>query len=82
MANTNYQNFKIDTQGRALIPKTIREALNIGSGDELIGRLEGKQLVLESRQSLLERLQERYKDVEGSMADELLAERREEASRE
>lgn len=82
MTDRSYQNFKVDSQGRALIPKTIRDALNVSGGDELVGRLEGGRLVLESRRSLLERLQARYAEVEGSLADELLAERREEAARE
>lgn len=82
MTDLGYQNFKVDSQGRALIPKAIREALELKKGDELVGRLEDGRLVLESRQSLLERLQARYAEVEGSMADELIAERREEAARE
>ena len=82
MTDNSYKNIKVDLQGRALIPKTIRDALSITSGDELVGRLEGGRLVLESRRSLLERLQARYAEVEGSLADELIAERREEAERE
>lgn len=68
--------------GRALIPKSIRDALNVVNGDELVGRLEGGRLVLESRRSLLERVQARYAEVEGSLADKLINERREEAGRE
>lgn len=82
MADIGYQNFKIDSQGRALIPKSIRDALHLQQGDELIGSLENGKLVLESRQSLLARLQARYAEVEGSLADELMAERREETARE
>lgn len=82
MTDSSYQNFKIDTQGRALIPKPIRDALHLRAGDELVGRLENGRLVLESRQALLERLQARYADVEGSLADELIADRRAEAARE
>lgn len=82
MTDNSYQNFRIDPQGRALIPKPIRDALHLQAGDEMVGRLENGRLVLESRQALLERLQARYADVEGSLADELMADRREEAVRE
>lgn len=82
MTNSSCQNFKTNSQSCALNPKTIQTTLNVTSGDELVGRLEGGRLVLESRRSLLERLQARYAEVEGSLADELLAERREEAVRE
>ncbi len=56
MTDGDDQNIKIDLQGRALTPKTIRDVLGIAGGDELIGRLEGGRLVLESKRSLLERL--------------------------
>ena len=51
---------KFDTQGRALIPKRVREELGVKSGDEVVGRLEGGSLVLEPRQVLLERVQTKY----------------------
>jgi len=75
-------NIRFDTQGRALIPKPLRDALGVRDGDEAVAWLEDGRLVLESRAALLKRLQDRYADVEGSLADELIAERREEAARE
>jgi AbrB family looped-hinge helix DNA binding protein len=74
-------NIRFDTQGRALIPKPLRDAMGVKSGDEVVAWLEDGRLVLESRSTLLKRLQDRYADVEGSLADELIAERREEAAR-
>jgi bifunctional DNA-binding transcriptional regulator/antitoxin component of YhaV-PrlF toxin-antitoxin module len=76
------QSIRFDRQGRALIPKALREAIGVGSGGEVIAWLEEGRLVLESRAVLLERLKARYRDVEGSMADELIRERRKEAARE
>ncbi len=76
------QNIRFDAQGRALIPKSMRDALHISNGDEVVGWLEDGRLVLEPRKVLLERLQNRYANLEVSLADELIEERREEARRE
>lgn len=51
-------------------------------GDELVARAENGRLVFEPKAAVIARLRERFKHVEGSLADELLAERREEATRE
>ncbi len=56
--------------------------MGVNGGGEAVAWLEEGRLVLESRAALLERLKARYRDVEGSMADELIQERREEAARE
>lgn len=82
METTQPQNVKFDSQGRALIPKGIRDALHIANGDEVVAWLEDGRLVLEPRKALLERLQDRYADLGASLADELIEERREEARRE
>ena len=76
------QKIRFDTQGRALVPKALREELGVQGGDEVVAWVEGGRLVLEPRTALLTRLQERYRDVEGSLADELIRERRAEAARE
>lgn len=75
-------NIRFDAQGRALIPKSVRMALSIENGDEVVGWLDEGRLVLEPRQALLARLQARYGDIDGSLADELIEERRDEARRE
>ncbi len=82
MENHQQLNIRFDAQGRALIPKDIRTALHIKNGDEVVGWVEEGRLVLEPRQALLARLQARYTGIEGSMVDELIEERREEAQRE
>ena len=72
---------RFDTQGRALIPKRVREALGVANGDEVVAKLENGVLVLEPRQVLLERLQEKYAG-ETSLVDSLRELRNEEAEAE
>ena len=82
METVQSQSVRFDAQGRALIPKSMRDALHIANGDEVVAWLEDGRLVLEPRKALLERLQSRYADLAGSLADELIEARREEARRE
>lgn len=73
---------KLGKQGRLVVPATLRQELGLKVGDELVARVEDGRLVFERRAALIERLRARFKDVKGSMAEELLRERREEAARE
>ncbi len=75
---------RVGPQGRIVIPAHIRRALRIGPGEELLIRVEDGRLVLETRERVLERVQSWFAQVppEVSLADELIAERREEARRE
>lgn len=73
---------KLGKQGRLVIPAPLRQELGLEMGDELVARAEGGRLIFEPKQAVVARLRERFKDVKGSLADELLAERREEAARE
>jgi len=82
METPQTQNIRFDAQGRALIPKGIRDVLHILNGDEVVGWLEDGRLVLEPRKALLERLQNRCADLGVSSAEELIDERREEARHE
>lgn len=82
METPQTQNIRFDAQGRALIPKGMRDTLSIANGDEVVAWLEDGRLVLEPRKALLERLQNRYADLEVSLADELIEERRDEARHE
>ncbi len=72
----------MDAQGRVVIPSGLRRSLGFSGGAELLARVEGDALVLESGDAVMRRLKARYRNVEGSLADELLAERRLEAARE
>lgn len=77
---THHQIVKMDTQGRVVIPSGLRRSLGFPEGAEFIARVEGETLVLEPRDAVLRRLKARYKDISGSLATELLEERRAEAA--
>ncbi len=74
---------KLGPQGRIVIPARIRKSLGLQQGDVLHTRIEQEQLVIEKREAIERRLQEHFRKFEGrSLANELIAERREEARRE
>ncbi len=75
---------QIGAQGRLVIPVVLRKALNLEPGDKLIARKVGDSLVLERREAIEKRLQDRFRHVPGdvSLAKELIAERRQAAARE
>lgn len=75
---------QIGAQGRVVIPAALRKALQLQPGDRLIARKVGDSLVLEKREVIMKRLQARFSHIpkEVSLAEELIAERREEAARE
>lgn len=74
---------RLGKQGRVVIPASVRHALGLHPGDVLSVRVEADHLVLERRAAVLARLRERFATVPStlSLADELLAERREETRR-
>ena len=67
-----------------MIPASTRHALGLKPGDVLSVRVEEDHLVLERRTAVLRRLRGRFAAVPStvSLADELLADRREEVRRE
>jgi AbrB family looped-hinge helix DNA binding protein len=76
---------KVDAGGRVLIPSAIREAMKIGEGDTVLAWLEDGELHLVSPKVALRQAQElARKLIRGAdtLADELIAQRREEARRE
>ncbi|CAA9337317.1 MAG: hypothetical protein AVDCRST_MAG93-6465 [uncultured Chloroflexia bacterium] len=73
---------KLGKQGRLVVPAPLRQELGLEMGDELVARVEEGRLIFETRAAVVKRLHDRFKGVKGSLADELLAERREEAARE
>jgi AbrB family looped-hinge helix DNA binding protein len=75
---------RISPQGRVVIPAEFRRRLNLEPGATLIARIEDGRLVLEKRENILARLRARFAQIpkEVSLADELIAERREAAQRE
>ena len=75
---------KVGPYGRMIIPAALRRAMDLQSGEELVARLEGEQLILERRETVERRLKARFAHIpnEVDLASELLAERREAAKRE
>lgn len=74
---------KMGPDGRVLVPVQLRRELELEPGAALVARAEGGRLVLEPREAILRRLQDRFGHIpdEVSLADELLADRRAEAER-
>jgi AbrB family looped-hinge helix DNA binding protein len=73
---------RLGAQGRVTIPSEIRRALGFQEGETLVANIEDGRLVLETRGNILKRLQEHFAGIasEISLADELIAERHEEAT--
>jgi AbrB family looped-hinge helix DNA binding protein len=76
---------RVNENGRVVIPATFRKALGIKAGDEVVLRIEDDELRISTLKRQLERAQRlvRKHVKEGqSLADELIAERRESARNE
>jgi AbrB family looped-hinge helix DNA binding protein len=84
MADDEATQVTVGPQGRLVVPAPLRRRLGIEAGDVLVARAEDDRLVFERRQAVLARLRKRFAVVPAgvSLADELIAERREEARRE
>jgi AbrB family looped-hinge helix DNA binding protein len=72
---------RVGPEGRILIPAAVRRATGIEPGSTLVLRVEGDHIELIPREAIEQRLHAMFVDVEGSMADELIAERHAEAAR-
>ena len=73
---------RLGPQGRLVVPVELRRELSLHEGSELTIRSEGHRLILEPRAEVLRRLRGRFRrptEAGVSLADELLADRREEA---
>ena len=80
-----YAKTRLGANGRIVIPSAIREALNLKPGEMLSLEVADGILRVESFEQKLRRLQDEVIGMVGrerSLADELIAERREEARRE
>jgi AbrB family looped-hinge helix DNA binding protein len=76
---------RVNENGRLVIPAPYRRALGIKAGDEVILRMEDDELRITTMKRRIERAQRRirqYVKPGVSLADELIAERREAAKRE
>lgn len=76
---------RVGSQGRIVLPRALREQLGAEEGVVYQARVEDGRLILETRESLLARMQQELAEASGgerSLVDELIAERRAEAGRE
>jgi AbrB family looped-hinge helix DNA binding protein len=76
---------RIEGKGRVLIPASFRAALGLEVGDEIDLRIEDNEIRISTLQSRLERSRQRLRKFikpGRSLADELIAERREAAKHE
>ena len=74
---------RLGAQGRLVVPAPIRKALGFRPGETLVARVEDEHLVIEKPEAVERRLHARFRQFEGrSLAEELIAERREEARKE
>jgi bifunctional DNA-binding transcriptional regulator/antitoxin component of YhaV-PrlF toxin-antitoxin module len=80
----NRMRLKFDAAGRILIPSAVREAMNVGENGAILAWLEKGELRLVSQKAALQEIEELARELrtKGNLADELIAERREEARRE
>jgi AbrB family looped-hinge helix DNA binding protein len=76
---------RVNENGRVVIPASFRKALGIRAGDEVVLQMKDDELRISTVKSRIERAQRRvarYTRSGESLADELIAERREAATRE
>ena len=81
----NESRIRVNENGRVVIPAAYRKALGIKAGDEVILRMEDDELRITTMKRRIERAQRRvrqYVKPGVSLADKLIAERREAAKRE
>lgn len=81
MAETPKHRVRIDAQGRALIPKPLRDALGLEAPSEAIAWVDDGRLVLEPREQVLARMRARYRRAGESLAERLGEERRDGSER-
>jgi AbrB family looped-hinge helix DNA binding protein len=75
----------VNQQGRVTIPAQIRREAGIEAGTPLVVYVEDGRVVLETRERLARRIRREIAESwtgEGSVVDELIADRRAEAARE
>ncbi|MGC8968019.1 MAG: AbrB/MazE/SpoVT family DNA-binding domain-containing protein [Thermus sp.] len=71
----------LDAQGRVLLPRPLRQALGLGPGTRLLALVEDGRLLLIPWERAEEELWAELSDLQESLAEELLKERRLEAER-
>jgi len=73
---------QLDPQGHMVIPVELIQAIAVENDTSLIAKVENGRLILEKRGSVHQRLNARFANIPAgiSLADELIADRRREAS--
>ena len=76
---------RVNENGRVVLPAAFRKALNIRPGDQVLARLEDDEVKITTLKHRIERAQRHVRQFVKpgrSLADELIAERREAAQHE
>jgi AbrB family looped-hinge helix DNA binding protein len=76
---------RVNENGRVVLPAAFRKALNIRPGDQVLARLEDDEVRITTLKHRIERAQRHVRQFVKpgrSLADELIAERREAAQHE
>lgn len=73
---------RMSEQGQIVIPEELQKALNIKPGEPLVAYIEEDRLILRPRQVVESELWAIFRDIEGSLSEELIQERQQEAQRE
>ena len=76
---------KVVEGGRIIVPAAFRKSMGLSKGDTVFMELHGDELRVRPARSALRRIQAKLRALapsEGSVSDELIAERRAEAERE
>ena len=76
---TSPASVRFGAQGRLVVPAALRDALGFKPGDSLVVRVQEGRLVVESRESVVRRIQERFGLPGRNVVDEFIADRRREA---
>lgn len=86
MVASRVESSTLSTEGRVVIPASIRKALGLEPGDALSFRVEGQRVLMTTREVAIAELQQlfagRGPDSTLLASEELIAERRAEAARE
>jgi AbrB family looped-hinge helix DNA binding protein len=80
MSDTNV--LLVGPKGRVVIPVEIRRRLGLEEGSQLVALVEGDGVLLLPRAAIKQRLRGMFADLETSMAEELVRDRRAAAAEE
>jgi len=73
---------RIGRQGRLVVPAELRREFGVEPDDVLIAWIDDGRLVFQRRDDIEQEIWAMVEGIEGSMVDELIAERRRDAARE